>query len=83
VDYVETTLGMIILRRPSALKFRRFQDKGSFSTDDVGGLVRPCVVHPTPSELDTILDELPATLTRLGSKVVTLAGQRSEETGKK
>lgn len=83
IAVVETALGMVIIRRASALKFRRFQDKGSFSTDDVGGLVRPCVVWPSAGELDTILDELPATLTRLASAVVTLAGQRTEEVAKK
>ena len=83
VAVVETTLGMVILQRPSALKFRRFQDKGSFSTDDIGALVRPCVIWPSAGELDVILDDLPATLTRLASAVVTLAGQRSEELGKK
>lgn len=83
VASVQTDLGIVILRRPSALKFRRFQDKGSFSWDDVSGLVRPCVVWPAVGELDTILDDLPATLTRLASAVVTLAGQRSEELGKK
>jgi hypothetical protein len=80
---VETDLGLVILQRPSPLKFRRFQDKGEFETDDVLGLVRPCVVYPSPSELDALLDELPATLARLANAVVKLAGQRAGELGKK
>jgi hypothetical protein len=80
---VETDLGMVILRRPSALKFRRFQDKGSFSTEDVTALVRPCVLWPSAGELDVILDDLPATLTRLASAVVALAGHRGEDSAKK
>lgn len=80
---VETDLGIVILRRASALKYRRFQDKGSFSVEDVTALVRPCVVWPSAGELDVLLDELPATLTRLASAIVSLAGHRGEGVAKK
>lgn len=80
---VETDAGLIILRRPTSLKFRRFQDKGSFASDDVLAFVRPCVLHPASAAFESILDELPATLTRLANALVTVCGQRTEELGKK
>jgi hypothetical protein len=83
VAVVETLLGNVILKRASAMKFRRFQDKGDANTEDVAALVRPCVVWPSPGELDVILDELPATLVRMASVVIELAGQRSGELAKK
>lgn len=83
VAVVETRLGKVILKRASAMKFRRFQDQGDATTEDVAALVRPCVVHPTPGELDNILDELPASLLAMASAVIALAGQRSAEVAKK
>jgi hypothetical protein len=80
---VETPKGLVILQRASAMKFRRFQDKGDTSTEDVLALVRPCVVWPSQGELDVILDELPATLVRMASAVIDLAGQRSAGLAKK
>jgi hypothetical protein len=80
---VDTPRGMVILKRASAMKFRRFQDKGDATSEDVLALVRPCVVWPSPGELDVILDEYPATLIRMASSVIALAGQKSGELAKK
>lgn len=80
---VETSLGNIIVKRASAMKFRRFQDKGDATSQDVEALVRPCVVHPSQAQLDVIFEELPATNVRLASAVIALAGQRSDELVKK
>jgi hypothetical protein len=76
-------MGNVIVKRASAMKFRRFQDKGEANTEDVAALVRPCVVWPSQGELDVILEELPATLMRMASAVIALAGQRSGELAKK
>jgi len=83
IAVVQTDKGMIILKRASAMKFRRFQDKGAATTEDVNALVRPCVVWPSQGELDVILEELPATLLRMASAVITLAGQKSDDLAKK
>lgn len=80
---LQTSSGLVIIKRSSAMKFRRFQDKGDATTEDVLALVRPCVVWPSPAELDVMLEDLPATLTRIASAVIELAGQRSGELGKK
>lgn len=80
---IETAKGMVILKRASSMKFRRFQDKGNANSEDVMALVRPCVVWPSPGELDVILEELPATLVRMASAVIALAGQGAGELAKK
>lgn len=80
---VETTLGTIIVKRASSLKFRRFQDKEAFTTEDVMQLIRPCVVHPPLAELDDWLEEQPGALARIGSAVARLAGVRQNELAKK
>lgn len=80
---VQTSMGLVILKRASAMRFRRFQDKGDATTEDVLALVRPCVVWPTPAEFDNMLNDLPATLTRIASAVIALAGQAGEDFVKK
>lgn len=76
---VDTPMGMIIVKRPNPLHFKRFQDKESAKTKDLEQLVRPCVVHPDMNRFDAILEELPATLTRCADRVATLAGVRVRE----
>lgn len=80
---VQTPMGLIIIKRATAIRFQRFQDKGNATTEDVRQLVSPCVVHPSPAQFSVILEELPATLIRLASQVIALAGQESEATAKK
>lgn len=76
---VETSMGLVILKRPNTVMFRRFQDKGSFTCDAVEALVRPCVVHPDAKQLDRILGEQPGVLSMLADRVVFLAGARAQE----
>lgn len=76
---VETDMGAVVLRRPNAALFKRFQDQGKFDSAALDKLMRPCVVYPDGARLDQILDELPATLPRLANAVVELAGARSAE----
>lgn len=83
VAVVESSLGLVVVRRSSAMKFRRFQDKETCTTEDIMGLVRPCVVHPPLTELDDMLDEQPALLARIGNAVARLAGVRLSEVAKK
>lgn len=80
---VQTSMGLIILKRASSIRFRRFQDKDKPSTEDVLQLVSPCVVHPTPAQFSVMLNELPAVLMVLASQVIGLAGQTTEDFAKK
>jgi hypothetical protein len=79
IAVVDTDMGCVIVKRSGSALFRRFQDQGKFDTGAFDKLVRPCVVHPDAARLDAILDELPATLSRLANAVVELAGARSAE----
>lgn len=79
IAVIDTDLGAIIVKRPNPLVFKRFQSAGSVKWDDLEKLVRPCVVYPDKGALDTILEDLPATLTRVADAVVTLAGARAQE----
>jgi hypothetical protein len=76
---VQTTEGVIIVKRPNPLVFKRYQDEGNHKSEAVDKLVRPCLVYPTKTEFDRICEEQPATLVRVGSHVVALAGFRQEE----
>lgn len=80
IAVVQTDLGMVIVKRPNALHWRRFQDKGDkIKSQDFEQLVRPCLVHPDVSAFERILEELPATLIHFADAVATLAGARSKE----
>lgn len=76
---VSTDLGVIILKRANALRFKKFQDLESTKTLDVERLVRPCIVYPDKSRFDVICEELPATLMQCGNAVAILAGARAQE----
>lgn len=80
---IETDHGLVILKRPNPLHYKRFRDAGKQSTEAFERLVRPCVVHPASSRFDHILDTLPATLDRCADAVVELAGFRQKESGAK
>lgn len=78
---VKTRLGLVILKRPNALKYRQFQDSNkkatSISIDN--DLVRPCLVYPDAARWDVIINELPDTIRLCGDKVVELAGFQSND----
>jgi hypothetical protein len=79
IAFVKTPLGVIVLKQSNALKFKRYQDKGSAEYADLDLLVRPCVVYPTLARFDEIMRELPFTMTRCANQVSVLAGVRVEE----
>jgi hypothetical protein len=83
IEAVHTDMGLIVVQRPHTMKFRRFQDRGKFDTDEISQLIRPCVIYPPLPRFDAILEELPATLARVGSAVIALSGHRSKELEKK
>jgi hypothetical protein len=75
---VYTACGVVIVKRPHHVLFKRYQDsKGKAA--DVQQLIYPCIVHPTTDELDKIIEEQPAELIAIGNAVCTLAGVRNEE----
>jgi hypothetical protein len=83
IAVVETPLGKIIVKRPHAAVFKRFQDRESKKTKDVEDFVVPCRVHPDRATFDKILEQLPGTLTRCANAAARLAGARVEEVSEK
>ena len=76
---IDTDLGVVIVKRPNPVLYKRFRDKESAKTSDLEQLVRPCLVHPDLSRWDAMLEEQPATLDRVADRVVFLAGFRGKE----
>ncbi len=76
---VQTEMGLIILRRPHPMHFKRFRDKGANGTEELEKLVAPCLVYPDRGKFNAILEEEPAALDRCADRVVTLAGFRAKE----
>lgn len=76
---VETSAGVVIVKRPHAAQFRRFQN-GKDPQDDALALVRPNVVHPDRAAFDQLLEELPGSLASLTREACRLAGAKIEET---
>lgn len=80
---VTTPLGIVIVKRPNALHFRKFMDAGSVKTTDLEKLIRPCLVHPTAQAFDQILEEVPAVIAELANECAALAGAQRKELGGK
>lgn len=76
---VDTDLGVVILKRPNHLLFRKFQDTGEATFEGVYRLVRPCLVYPDVETFDRWLEEQSGILARCGGAVATLAGIRAKD----
>lgn len=79
VMQIPTSSGVVIVKRPNPIHYKRFRDEGDANTEAIDRLVRPCVVYPSLSEFDRILEEEPAVLDRCADRVVRLAGFRVKE----
>lgn len=79
IAVVNTDLGAIIVKRPHAATFRKFQDRGKTDTESFYELVKPSLVYPALEGFERICEELPATLMRCANAVAALAGVRMEE----
>ncbi len=79
IALVDTALGVVIVKRPNHLHFKRFQDAGEITSAKLHELVQVCVVHPNLERFDALLEELPAVLTRCADAVVSLAGAKGKE----
>lgn len=71
---VHTSLGVVIVKRPNHVLFKRFQDSGEATSDEFYKLVLPTLVHPARTVFDSLLEEQPGVLSRIASEVCLLAG---------
>lgn len=76
---VYTRMGVVIVKRPVSMVFKRFQEAGKTKHEDFDRLVRPCLVYPTKAEFDRIVEEQPATLIRCADAVAVLAGVQTDD----
>ena len=83
IGIVRTEVGVVIVRRPNSVTFKKFRDRGQTKTVDLERLVGACLVYPDRDALDKILDEKPAALDRAANAVAELAGFRAEEVSEK
>jgi hypothetical protein len=74
IAVLRTPRGVVIVKRPSPLVYRRFRDTGVHNSEELQKLIRPSLVHPSLTALEAILDELPALETAVADQVVALAG---------
>lgn len=71
---LHTSEGLVVVKRPAAPTFKKFQDVKDQKVIDVENLVRPCVVYPERAKFEAICDALPATLLQVADLVASLAG---------
>lgn len=76
---VSTSEGMIVVKKPNHLLFKKYQDKGSTDTIELDKLVRPCLVYPDKAAFDRIVEEVPAALMKAANAVCALAGVGKED----
>jgi hypothetical protein len=71
---VETGEGVIVLKRPNHLQYKKFTDADKHTSDTFYRLVAPSLVYPTKAEWERINEAEPATLVKCANACVTLAG---------
>jgi len=76
---VNTSEGMIVVKKPNHVLFQKYQDKGATDTEALQKLVRPCLVYPDKASFDRICEEAPASLLKCANAVCALAGIGREE----
>jgi len=73
---IRTDEGAIIVKRPDAVRYRRFTDLERPTHLDVENLCKPCVHHPDRSKLDAMLEARPGLIGPIAEAVGILAGAR-------
>ncbi len=71
---VTTSEGMIVVKRPHHLIFKRFIEKDKHNSDDLDRLVKPSLLHPSKADFDAMVVALPFTLVKTANAVCELAG---------
>lgn len=79
IGAVYTKLGVVIVKKPNHVHFRRFQDQSESTSKEFLQLVRPCVVYPDLTTFDQWLEEQPAILAACGTEACRLAGSKIKE----
>lgn len=83
IRIARTPAGMVIVKRPNNLLFRKWADNGKNDSEDLEKLMRPCVIYPTVDVLDRWLSEQPAIAIDIANACTWLAGARARENAAK
>lgn len=75
---VVTTQGMVIVKRPNHLHYRKFADLEKVTSSACGELVRSCLAHPDKETFNAMAEKEPAILLRCANAACWLAGNRKE-----
>jgi pyruvate/2-oxoglutarate dehydrogenase complex dihydrolipoamide acyltransferase (E2) component len=76
---VYTPKGVVIVKRPHHLIFRRFADSGELTTAACEKLIGPCLVHPSKEAFEDLTEEFPGVIATLAALCTKLAGVGSEQ----
>lgn len=80
---VNTRLGVILVKAPSDIHYKKFQEDPKFDFDALESYVAPCVFYPSQGEFAKIVKELPGVLAELVIHLNALMGERKAEQAKK
>lgn len=84
IAVVRSALGVVIVKRPSAMRFKKLQDQGAdFSSTEVERFVRPSLLYPDPDRFDQMTEDLPAIWMDCCSAMFRLCGVRKDSVEKK
>lgn len=77
-DLVDTVAGPIVVKRPHPATFKKFRDGGKYTSAAIEDFVRPCVAHPSKTELGPIIERFPGVVDELADVAFALARGRSK-----
>ena len=84
IAVIRTALGAVIVKRPSAMRFKKLQDQGAdFKSIEVERFVRPSLIYPDVERFDQMTEDLPAIWMDCCSAMFRLCGVRKDDIEKK
>lgn len=79
IGVINTPLGCVIVKRPSEIRFKQFQDNDKTDSSTMDQLIYSCLVYPNPAQLGHLFSEYPAKRVAVANVAVYLAGARKED----
>jgi hypothetical protein len=76
---VDTTIGMVVLKRPTPAKYRSFVDSKKINQNAQEQFVREFLVYPGKVEFNAMVGQMPALINRCSDALIYLAGYRERE----
>jgi hypothetical protein len=80
---IETLHGMVVVKRPAEMAYRKFSDMEKVTTSAARELAQSCLVYPDKEQWNRIVADEPAVIVRAANAACWLAGNRKELDEKK